>query len=63
MCTALGIHGLSTCEVILDDVAVGADALLGTEHAGFRQAFVTLDREKDMRTAYTYFEQLLRERT
>jgi alkylation response protein AidB-like acyl-CoA dehydrogenase len=41
----LGIHGLSTCEVLLDDVLVGPEALLGVEHAGFRQAFATLDRE------------------
>jgi alkylation response protein AidB-like acyl-CoA dehydrogenase len=40
-----GIHGLSTCEVRFDDVAVGPEALLGAEHAGFRQAFATLDRE------------------
>lgn len=41
----LGLHGLSTCEVVLDDVVVPADALIGVEHAGFRQAFATLNRE------------------
>lgn len=40
-----GINGLSTCEVFYDDVEVGADALIGAEHAGFRQAFSTLNRE------------------
>ncbi|MEO5838228.1 MAG: acyl-CoA dehydrogenase family protein [Acidimicrobiales bacterium] len=41
----LGIHGLSTCEVFFDDVALGGDALIGAENAGFRQAFRTLNRE------------------
>ena len=41
----LGIHGMSTCEVSFDDVHVGHDALIGVEHAGFRQAFATLNRE------------------
>jgi alkylation response protein AidB-like acyl-CoA dehydrogenase len=41
----LGIHGLSTCEVFFDDVALGGDALIGSENAGFRQAFRTLNRE------------------
>ena len=41
----LGIHGLSTCEVFFDDVALDGDALIGTENAGFRQAFHTLNRE------------------
>jgi alkylation response protein AidB-like acyl-CoA dehydrogenase len=41
----LGIHGLSTCEVFFGDVVLGGDALIGTEHAGFRQAFHTLNRE------------------
>jgi alkylation response protein AidB-like acyl-CoA dehydrogenase len=40
-----GIHGLSTCEVVLDEVVVPDDAVLGVEHAGFRQAFATLNRE------------------
>ncbi len=40
-----GIHGLSTCEIAFDDVEVGPDALIGTEHNGFRQAFGTLNRE------------------
>jgi acyl-CoA dehydrogenase len=41
----LGIHGLSTCEVFLDDVVLEANALIGVEHDGFRQAFHTLNRE------------------
>ena len=41
----LGIHGLSTCEVFFDDVALEGDALIGIENAGFRQAFRTLNRE------------------
>ena len=41
----LGIHGLSTCEITFDDVVVDASAVIGTEHAGFRQAFATLNRE------------------
>jgi alkylation response protein AidB-like acyl-CoA dehydrogenase len=40
-----GIHGLSTCEVFFDDVALDGGALIGDEHAGFRQAFHTLNRE------------------
>jgi acyl-CoA dehydrogenase len=41
----LGIHGLSTCEVFFDEVALSPDALIGGEGAGFRQAFSTLNRE------------------
>ena len=41
----LGIHGMSTCEVFFDDVALADDALIGGENAGFRQAFRTLNRE------------------
>ena len=41
----LGIHGLSTCEVFFDDVALAGDALIGEENAGLRQAFRTLNRE------------------
>lgn len=41
----LGIHGLSTCEIFYDDVALPAGALIGEEHKGFRQAFSTLNRE------------------
>ena len=41
----LGIHGLSTCEVFFDDVLLDADAVIGAENAGFRQAFHTLNRE------------------
>ena len=40
-----GIHGMSTCEIVFDDVMVDADAVIGVEHAGFRQAFATLNRE------------------
>jgi acyl-CoA dehydrogenase len=40
-----GIHGLSTCEVFFDDVALAGEALIGAENAGFRQAFRTLNRE------------------
>lgn len=40
-----GIHGLSTCEISFSDLDVPADALIGVEHAGFRQAFATLNRE------------------
>ena len=41
----LGIHGLSTCEISFTDVEIDADALIGVVHAGFRQAFATLNRE------------------
>jgi alkylation response protein AidB-like acyl-CoA dehydrogenase len=40
-----GIHGMSTCEVFLDGVAVGADAVLGQVDAGMRQVFATINRE------------------
>lgn len=40
-----GIHGMSTCEISFDDVDVPTDRLIGVEHAGFRQAFATLNRE------------------
>jgi acyl-CoA dehydrogenase len=40
-----GIHGMSTCEVFLDDVDVPADALLGVVDQGMRQVFATINRE------------------
>ena len=40
-----GIHGLSTCEVFLDDVAVVADDVLGEVDQGMRQVFATINRE------------------
>jgi acyl-CoA dehydrogenase len=41
----LGLHGLSTCEIAFDDVALAPDALVGEEHRGLRQAFATITRE------------------
>lgn len=40
-----GIHGLSTCEVFLDDVIVDGDAVLGEVDRGMRQVFATINRE------------------
>ena len=40
-----GIHGMSTCEVFLDEVVVGDDAVLGDVDAGMRQVFATVNRE------------------
>jgi acyl-CoA dehydrogenase len=40
-----GMHGLSTCEVFLDDVVVGRDAVLGEVDRGMRQVFATINRE------------------
>jgi alkylation response protein AidB-like acyl-CoA dehydrogenase len=40
-----GIHGMSTCEVVYDDVEVGDDAVLGEVDAGMRQVFATINRE------------------
>ena len=40
-----GIHGMSTCEVVYDDVVVGDDAVLGEVDAGMRQVFATINRE------------------
>ena len=41
-----GIHGLSTCEVFLDDVVVlDGDAVLGEVDRGMRQVFATINRE------------------
>jgi acyl-CoA dehydrogenase len=41
----LGIRGMSTCEVVYDDVFVGDDAVLGTVDSGMRQVFATINRE------------------
>lgn len=40
-----GIHGMSTCEVFLEDVVVPEDALIGEQGQGMRQAFATINRE------------------
>jgi len=40
-----GIHGLSTCDVFLDGVEVGEDAILGDLDRGMRQVFATVNRE------------------
>jgi alkylation response protein AidB-like acyl-CoA dehydrogenase len=40
-----GIHGMSTCEVVYDDVLVDDDAVLGAVDAGMRQVFATINRE------------------
>jgi alkylation response protein AidB-like acyl-CoA dehydrogenase len=39
----LGIHGSTTCALVLDDVVVPADAMLGERGAGFRLAMAALD--------------------
>jgi alkylation response protein AidB-like acyl-CoA dehydrogenase len=41
----LGIHGVSTCDVVLSDVPVGEENVLGEVGRGMRQAFVTVNRE------------------
>jgi acyl-CoA dehydrogenase len=41
----LGLHGLSTCEIAFDDVALAPSTLVGEEHRGLRQAFATITRE------------------
>ena len=41
----LGIHGMSTCEVFLRDVAIQPDAVLGDVDEGLRQVFATINRE------------------
>lgn len=46
-----GLHGLSTCEIAFDGVALAPSALVGTEHAGMRQAFATITRENLTATA------------
>jgi acyl-CoA dehydrogenase len=40
-----GIRGMSTCEVVYDDVVVEDDAVLGTVDSGMRQVFATINRE------------------
>ena len=40
-----GIRGMSTCEVVYDDVVVADDAVLGEVDAGMRQVFATINRE------------------
>jgi alkylation response protein AidB-like acyl-CoA dehydrogenase len=40
-----GIHGMSTCEVFLDDVVVGDDCVVGEPGRGMRQAFATINHE------------------
>src|SRR5262249_21180967 len=40
-----GIHGMSTCEVFLDDVTVSDDDVLGEVDRGMRQVFATINRE------------------
>jgi alkylation response protein AidB-like acyl-CoA dehydrogenase len=42
----LGMHGSPTAEVILDDVVVPAENLIGEEGQGFRIAMHTLDRSR-----------------
>jgi alkylation response protein AidB-like acyl-CoA dehydrogenase len=44
--TKLGMHGSPTAEVILDDVVVPAENLIGEEGQGFRIAMHTLDRSR-----------------
>jgi len=40
-----GIRGMSTCEVVYDDVVVADDSVLGEVDAGMRQVFATINRE------------------
>ena len=40
-----GIHGMSTCEVFLDDVSLPPTAVLGEVDHGMRQVFATINRE------------------
>lgn len=42
----IGIHGLSTCEVGIDEVKLPADAVLGEVGKGFRQVLATLNGER-----------------
>jgi len=42
----VAIHGLDTCEIVFEDVPLGADALLGREHEGFHQVLATLNGER-----------------
>jgi acyl-CoA dehydrogenase len=40
-----GIHGMSTCAVVYDDVVVTDESVLGEVDAGMRQVFATINRE------------------
>ncbi|MFI6709325.1 acyl-CoA dehydrogenase family protein [Nonomuraea sp. NPDC050478] len=42
----VAVHGLDTCEVFFDDVAVPESAVVGAVGAGFRQVVATLNRER-----------------
>jgi alkylation response protein AidB-like acyl-CoA dehydrogenase len=42
----LGIHGLPTCDVHLDDLVVPDSAIVGEPERGFRNVFLTLARER-----------------
>lgn len=42
----LGLHSVSTCDVFLDDVVAGDEAIIGTVGGGFRATFATLNRER-----------------
>lgn len=42
----MAIHGLDTCEVAFDDVALSADAVLGALDQGFPQVLATLNAER-----------------
>lgn len=42
----VAIHGLDTCEVFLDEVALGDEAVIGEVDRGFRQVLATLNRER-----------------
>lgn len=42
----VAIHGLDTCEVVLEDVNVPAEAVLGEAGRGFRQVLATLNGER-----------------
>jgi alkylation response protein AidB-like acyl-CoA dehydrogenase len=39
----LGLRGSSTCQIVLDDARLGADALLGKRGVGFKLAMMALD--------------------
>lgn len=42
----VAVHGLDTCEVFFDDVALPGDAVIGDVGSGFRQVVSTLNRER-----------------
>jgi alkylation response protein AidB-like acyl-CoA dehydrogenase len=42
----VAIHGLDTCEITFDDVALPESSLVGTECDGFRQVLATLNHER-----------------